>query len=79
MYDDAKRVLKKKGYASISELIRDSLRKQLYPTLTENGFTPDFEEEVLRASADPRDNDIILETDEDINNYFLHLKPPAKK
>jgi len=58
MYMDAKKLLVKRGYASISELIRDTLRNLLYPRLTANGFTREFEEEVLRRSAEPIKNDI---------------------
>ncbi|OGG14146.1 hypothetical protein A2773_05345 [Candidatus Gottesmanbacteria bacterium RIFCSPHIGHO2_01_FULL_39_10] len=76
---DAKRVVNEKGYASISELMRDALRHKLYPGLTENGFTPEFEEAVLRAAKEPRDNDIVLRTDKDIENYFMHLKYPPKR
>ncbi len=79
MYEDAKKLMVKKRYASISELVRDGLRKIMYPELTENGFTKEFEDEVLRRSALPDDNDIALETDEDIHNYFLHLKKPSPK
>jgi len=50
----------------------------IYPELTENGFTKEFEDEVLRAAAKPMENDIVLETEEDVHNYFLHLKKPAK-
>lgn len=80
MYTDAKKALGKRGYASISELIRDALRDWLYPTrITENGFTPEFEARVLRSAAQPRDQDTVLETKEDIRNFFLHLKKPPKK
>ncbi|MBI4991450.1 hypothetical protein HZB96_05145 [Candidatus Gottesmanbacteria bacterium] len=34
MYQDAKRYVEKKGYMSISELIRDALRNILYPRQT---------------------------------------------
>lgn len=57
MYIDAKKVVVKKGYASLSELVRDTLRKIIYPEVTENGFTPEFEEEVLKAAAEPIEND----------------------
>ncbi|HCS78229.1 TPA: hypothetical protein DIV55_00630 [Patescibacteria group bacterium] len=57
MYDDAKRFLKQRRYASLSELIREALRGVLYPIVTENGFTPEFEEEVLKAAAEPEEND----------------------
>ncbi len=79
MYQDAKRLLARRGYTSISELIRDSLRNELYPKVTVNGFTPEFEEEVLKSAAEPRKNDIQLRSDGDVENYFLHLKFPRKK
>ena len=44
----------------------------MYPELTENGFTKEFEDEVLCAAAEPMENDILLETEEDVHNYFLH-------
>jgi Arc/MetJ-type ribon-helix-helix transcriptional regulator len=58
MYADAKKKVATRHYASISELIRDGVRGILYPNLTVNGFTPEFEEEVLRRSGEPSDNDI---------------------
>ncbi|CAN5146159.1 hypothetical protein BH11PAT1_BH11PAT1_7700 [soil metagenome] len=79
MYEDVKKTVKKKEYTSVSELIRDSLRKMLYPELTVNGFTKEFEDEVLRSAAEPIENDYVLETDEDIDNYFRHLILPKKK
>ena len=53
MYNDAKKILAKKGYASLSEFIRDSLRKAVYPNVIENGFTPEFEDIVLEAAKEP--------------------------
>lgn len=80
MYKDAKKILAKRGFASISEFIRATLREELYPPmLTENGFTPEFEERVLRAAKTPRENDRILKSDKDVRDYFLHLKIPKKR
>lgn len=79
MYKQAKKVVVSSGYASVSELVRDALRSLLYPGLTENGFTPEFEAEVLQAAAEPMENDVVLETEKDIENYFLHLKNPTKR
>jgi len=73
MHEDAKRALSTRRYASISELIRDALRKILYPELTENGFTKEFEDEVLRSAAEPRDKDKVWETPEDVDRYFNAL------
>lgn len=52
MYKAAKELVKKRGYSSMSELIRDALREAIFP-VTENGFTPEFEERVLKAAAEP--------------------------
>ena len=79
MYDDAKRFLKQRRYASLSELIREALRGVLYPNLTENGFTPEFEAEVLKAAAEPEENDKVWETEKEIKNYFKDLDRRIKK
>lgn len=81
MYQDAKRVVKEKRYSSVSELVRDSLRRIIYQEeeITENGFPRWFEDKVLEAEKEPEENDIVLETEEDIHNYFLHLKKPKSK
>ena len=84
MLDDAKKVLKTKRYASISELMRDALRKVLYNeedknAITENGFPVWFEDKVLEAAKEPKENDYTLETDEDIVNYFQYFKKPPRR
>ena len=58
LYLDAKKALVNRGYTSISELIRDALRHTLYPHLTENGFTPEFEDAVLEAAKEPIEKSI---------------------
>jgi Arc/MetJ-type ribon-helix-helix transcriptional regulator len=75
MYEEAKRYVKRRGYASISELIRDAVRDWLYPKVTVNGFTPKFEKEVLKAASEPMENDIVLNSEKDIHDYF---KNPTK-
>jgi len=79
MYQDAKAVLKIRGYASISELIRHALRDVLYPRVTENGFTPEFEEEVLRAEKSPQDKNMVFTTEKEMKDFFTKLKAPHKK
>lgn len=69
---------KRLGFASRSEFIRDVLRKEFFPRLTVNGFTEEFEDEVLKSAAEPMENDIVLETDKDIHDYFINLKIPSK-
>ena len=76
MYQDARAALRIRGYASISELIRDALRDVLYPRVTENGFTPEFEEAVLRSAAQPFEKDHVLETNNDVDAYFRQLAYP---
>lgn len=73
MYEDVKHAVKAKQYASVSEFMRDALRKILYPEITENGFTKEFEDEVLRISATSSENDTVLEKEEDIHRYFAKL------
>ncbi len=58
LYKQAKGQAKKYHYTSVSELIRDSLRWWMNDNLTRNGFTPEFEEEVLKAAKEPHDHDI---------------------
>jgi Arc/MetJ-type ribon-helix-helix transcriptional regulator len=76
LLDEAKAMLKKKHYASISELIRHSLRKTLSEedpnAISVNGFPNWFEDKVLEAEKEP----IIgtWKTEEDIHKYFDNLK-----
>lgn len=79
MYEDAKAYLVRRGYSSVSELFRDTLREELYPRLTENGFTPEFEQMVLEAEKEPVKKDRVWRTEKDINTYFNALRKRIKK
>lgn len=80
MVEAAKKVVRRKHYASISELMRDALRKELKKQeITENGFTREFEDQALKSAAEPIEKDTVLESEADIDNYFRNLKLPAKK
>ena len=81
MYQDAKKMVAERRYASISELVRDALRKIVYQQeeITENGFPRWFEEKVLKAEKEPEENDIILETDADVHRYFRDLRKRVEK
>ncbi len=68
MYKDAKKALTTKRYSSVSELIRDALRKTLYEEVTPNGFTKEFENEVLASAAEPRKEDTRLRTDKEVGD-----------
>lgn len=59
MYEDAKKAMTTKRYASVSEFIRDALRDVLYPRVSINGFTPEFEDLVLKASKSPKKHDRV--------------------
>lgn len=74
MYQDIKSAMKAQGYASVSEYIRSSIRSQIYPRITENGFTPEFEEGVLRAELEPIENDGVWETNTDVDAYFKQIE-----
>lgn len=81
LYRDIKRAIKERGYSSVSELMRDAVRRVLYPELTENGFTPEFEEMVLEAAKEPIDKSKTIKTEEDLENWFteLHKKIEARR
>lgn len=79
MYEDAKAYLARRGYSSVSELFRDTLRDKLYPRLTENGFTPEFEEAILQSEAEPRRKDKVWRTAEDVDRYFSALKKKIRQ
>lgn len=75
LYEDAKRLATNRRYASISELVRDAVRRVLYPALTENGFTPEFEDEILRRAKESMENDVIWEGKEaDLARYAKDSK-----
>lgn len=58
LYKEAKKHQVNYHYSALSELIRDALRWWLNPRLTRNGFTPEFEQEVLEAAAEPVEDSI---------------------
>lgn len=74
MHEDIKRFLMQKGYASISEFFRDAARDKVYPEITENGFTSEFEEAVLAAAKEPRNKSKVWRTEKDIDEYFEKLR-----
>lgn len=76
MYAKAKQALPRRGYASISEFIRAALRDILYTQPDEEEFSPEFTAQVLKAAKSSRKNDIVLKTEKDIDNFFLHFKKP---
>lgn len=80
LYTAAKKLVAEEKYSSISEIVRAGLRRVLYDAdkITENGFPGWFEDQVLESAAQPLEKDTVLETEEDINNYFKHLKIPKK-
>lgn len=79
MHQDAKKIIEERGYSSLSELIRDALRRMLYQPLTENGFVQSFEDEILRTSAIPTKNDKVWKTEKDVKDYFEKLRKKTKK
>ncbi len=78
LYVDMKKTVSKRGYTSVSELIREAVRNWLYPHTTVNGFTPAFENQVLTSAKTPLKKDIVLRSDKEISNYFGKLIKPRK-
>ena len=77
MYVDAKKFMGAGQFGSVSELVRDALRRLLYPKLTENGFTREFEEEVLRREKQSMENDIVWSgAESDLVKYAKGAKKP---
>lgn len=77
MYRDVKKISSNRGYSSVSELVRDALRKILYSEVTTSGFSREFENEVLESSAQSPRKDIVLKTNQDINKYFRKFSEKA--
>lgn len=76
LYQQAKKQAQKYHYNSVSELIRDALRWWMNDNLTRNGFTPEFEEEVLKRAKEPMTNDIEWEGKE--SELIKHVKSTKK-
>lgn len=82
LHQDAKKMVAEEKYSSISEVVRAGIRRVLYDAdkITENGFPGWFEDKVLESAAQPPSkNDIVLETDEDIDKFFRRLHSRLKK
>ncbi|MFV1917256.1 MAG: ribbon-helix-helix domain-containing protein [Patescibacteria group bacterium] len=74
MYKDVKKMAARQGYSSTSEFVRDALRRMLYRPLTKNGFTREFEEEVLLAASEPAKEDKVWKTEKELKAYFDKLR-----
>lgn len=74
MYKDAKKLATARGYSSISELVRDSLRRMLYRELTENSFTREFEDDVLLSSAESAKKNKVWKSEKELKAYFDKLR-----
>ncbi len=79
MYEDAKRHVKRRGYASVSELIRDAVREWLYPRVTVNGFTPEFEKQVLESEKQPVSKDRVWNGKGSFSDFVLNKKKSSRK
>ena len=79
LYAQAKAQAKKYHYSSVSELIRDALRWWTNDNLTRNGFTPEFEEEVLRREKEPLENDIEWDGVTPFTQFVLSHPPKNVK
>jgi Arc/MetJ-type ribon-helix-helix transcriptional regulator len=83
MYKDVKTAVKTMRYSSVSELMREALRDKIYTKekvrYTVNGFTPEFEDEIMKSAASSPEEDYILENQKQVKDFFLHLKLPKQR
>jgi Arc/MetJ-type ribon-helix-helix transcriptional regulator len=79
MLKDAKRHAKRRGYASVSELIRDAVREWIYPRITINGFTPEFEKQVLASEKEPVESDRVWNGKGSFSDFVLNKSHSKKK
>lgn len=63
-------------YSSISELMREGARRVIKSSskITVNGFTEEFENHVLEAEKGSRDDDLVIETEEQLEKYLNELR-----
>ena|SRR3990167_7666866 len=68
-------------YTSVSEVVRSGVRRLAADKeqLTINGFTREFEDEVLMAAAEPVDYSKAWESEEDIDRFFASVRKEVKK
>ncbi len=70
-------------FASVNAVVQHALTavlpKPKRSRLTVNGFTPEFEEEVLASSRSPSENDTVIETEEDLERYFDRITKEVDK
>lgn len=78
LYADLKKAVSKHRYTSVSELIREAVRNWLYPRTTVNGFTPEFENQVLAAAKEPLVNDRKWDGKGSFTDFVLNT-PKHKK
>lgn len=76
LYEEAKKHQHAYHYGALSELIRDALRWWLNPRLTRNGFTPEFEREVLRAEKEADAGSVVEWDGKTPFHEFVMSHPP---
>lgn len=76
LYAEAKKHQKKYHYSALSELIRDALRWWLNPRLTRNGFTQEFERELLRAEKEADAGSVVKWDGKMPFHEFVMSHPP---
>ena len=83
----ALKVLAAQQEVSMAELVRKSVKQSITKQaqrlikkgkLTVNGFTPDFEGEVLKAAAEPVGESKAWESEKDITVFFESVRKKAR-
>jgi len=74
MYEDVRSLAKNQSYSSVSEVVRDALRKLMNTSYSIDSTPQYLVDAAMAAEKEPEQDDVILESKEDIDSYFLNLK-----
>lgn len=80
LYSQAKNYMENTGYASISEVMRQALRKLLrLEELTENGYTAQAEESIVKVMKEPALKDLTFKHGDNVDDFFKKLNKKTNK
>jgi len=74
MYKDVRSLAKNQSYSSVSEVVRDALRKLMNTSYSIDSTPQYLVDAAIAAEKEPVQDDVMLESEEDIDSYFLNHK-----